>query len=102
MNQREKIILVITIVLIFIAIGMKMLPEDFLRGSGGEVAGARGTFEEYLNQVKIGPAIREAYQRVNTQMPERLPNSTPEATFSNEVARRLQEKGWERPTVKPA
>ena len=102
MNQREKIILATTIVVAVIGLGFMLENKLFQGPDSVQVAGARETFEQYLKQVKIGPSIREAYQRVNTQMPERLPNSTPEATFSNEVAKRLQDKGWERPTVKPA
>jgi hypothetical protein len=71
-------------------------------GRGGEASAARQTFQEYFARIQYGPAIREAYDRVNTRLPERLPNSTPEATFSNEVVRLLQSRGWDRPIVKPA
>ncbi len=102
MSQRERIILIVTIVVLVLGVGFRIMPENILSFGGGQVSGAREVFEENLKLIQRGPAIREAYRRVNTQLPEQLPDTTPEATFSNEVARRLQQKGWERPLVKPA
>lgn len=105
MSQREKIILIITIVVVVFAGGLYLVPEevlDRLRGDGSEVSIALDQFNRNMELVETGPAIREAYRRVETQLPEVLPNSTPEATFTNEVARKLQDLGWDRPTVLPA
>lgn len=105
MSQREKVILAITIAVVLLAGALYLVPEatlERLRGDGSEVDIALDQFSLNMELVETGPAIRKAYRRVETQLPERLPNSTPEATFTNEVARKLQDLGWDRPTVLPA
>ncbi len=104
MSRRERIILGITIAVAVVG-ALFFVHDKFAKsdeGSEGGVANAQRTFEDSFRKLQDGPAIRQAYEVVNTQLPERLPNRTPEATFSDEVTRLLKERGWPTPTVKPA
>ena len=81
-----------------------MLPEELLEGGsglgGGELDSSRRAFRDARQWLERGPDIRREYLRVEAQFPEREGNRTPESTFSNEMERLLEKRGYRTPNLK--
>lgn len=104
MNQREKILAGLTGAAVLVGAALLFMPDDWL-GEGVFVAAdarqAKTEFVDALERIKEGPAILEAYGRVETKLAERRGDRTPEATFSFEMTEVLKKAGWETPKLKP-
>ncbi len=105
MSGRERTLIGLTAAVIALAAIVWFLPEDLLGGgglAGGGLAEARRQYHDAVGWLEQEQGIRREYRRVEAQFPEKLPNRTPEATFSTELARMLTDKGFPNPKIKPA
>lgn len=101
MSPRERGILVLTIVVVLGVIGFRML-EPMLTGDGAEATGAKADFLKAYDSLRLGPEVRVKYAQLNTKLPPLAPGRTPELTFTDEVTRMLNARGWPAPQVEPA
>ena len=104
MKRREQFLAIITVVALIGAVAYRMMPTGggLSALTSGDLDSSRTTFQEFHRLLEDGPEIRERFERVAARFPERHPNRTPRATFTDELTALLKEKGWPNPTLSPA
>lgn len=109
MNQREKIILIVTLTVVCGALAFNFL-GDSLPGFGagdeggiGDVANERRRFKNNLETLRRSDDINDQYKAIEVGLKEGEPGTWPERAFSNELFDLLTERlKVQNPRIEPA
>lgn len=106
MNQRERIILIITVVVVALTLGFNFMGDSlpsFGGGAGGDLEREQRRFRDNVKLLQQGDEIRSNYKAIEVGLKEGSANQRPERAFTDELYKLLTERlGAPNPRIETA
>lgn len=108
MNQRERVILIITVVVAGLTVGLQFLGDSAPSGesavaASGDLELEQRRFRDNIELLNQGDKIRSQYKAIEVGLKEGAGNQRPETAFSNELFNLLTERlGAQNPRIETA